>query len=415
MSARPANGFVRNGFARTGLPARPAAGGRGRRRGDRRGIALIVVIGTIMFLTALVTDISFGSRIRFLTAVHERDEAKAYWLSVTGVNLYRLVLLANKQMGDNPLLQELGLGDSLWQTLPFINTGLLRMFISSDGNLDEDEVSEFEQTGEVSDEVREESAEATTRFGSRAFLDFDGDFMAAVTGEECGINVNRLASRDADTRPEDTTTGKQLLGLMSGEENDAWLRERNLERLDLIGNLADWVDADTNVASGKGGYEDDFYNSQPQPYLAKNARFDTRTELRLVEGWQDDVYDRWAAQLTIYGNGKINITCADDVVMAGLLQAHLTPRPTDSEVGVIIGLVREYMATASFKKGSEFVDYLKNQGYSPSDELAAEVGIKTNVFTITSTGTVGDATVQITAVVDYTSSSGGTVLYWRVD
>jgi hypothetical protein len=28
---------------------------------------------------------------------------------------------------------------------------------------------------------------------------------------------------------------------------------------------------------------------------------------------------------------------------------------------------------------------------------------------------VGDATAKITAVVDYTSSSEGTVLYWRVD
>lgn len=406
-------GARRSEWARVGLPR--STKGRARRRGDRRGIALIVVIGTIMFLTALVTDISFGARVRFLTAAHERDEAKAYWLAVTGVNLYRLVLVANKQMGDNEMLANLGLGDSLWQTLPFINTGLLRMFIASDGDLEEDELSEFEQSGQVSEEVREESVESTTRFGSRNFLDFDGDFMAAVEGEECGININKLASRSPDDRPEDTTTGKQLVGLMSGEENDQWLRDRSLDRLDLIGNLADWVDADTNVSSGKGGYEDDFYNDQPQPYLSKNARFDTLAELRLVEGWQDDVFDRWGEQLTIYGNGKINITCADDVVIAGLLQAHLTPRPTDSEVAAIIALIREYMATASFRSGADFVSHLQNQGFTPDSTLAGEVSIKTNVFTITSTGTVGDANVQVTAVVDYTSSSEGTVLYWRVD
>lgn len=388
---------------------------RARRRGDRRGIALIVVVGTLMFLTALVTDISFGARVRFLTAVHERDEAKSYWLGVTGVNLYRLVLVFNKKMGESETLANLGLGDSLWQTIPFINTGLLRMFISSDGDLEKDEVSEFEQTGEVSEEVREDSVEGGTRFGNRAFLDFDGDFMAAVTGEECGINVNKLASRASTERPEDTTVGKQLVGLMSGEENDQWLRERNLDRLDLIGNLADWVDADSNVASGKGGYEDDFYNSQPAPYLAKNAKFDTRTELRLVEGWSDEVYDRWANQLTIYGSGKINITCADDVVMAGLLQAHLTPRPTDSEVAAILALIRENMAITSFKNGQEFVKFLQQQGFNPSDALANEISVKTQVFTITSTGTVGDASAQITAVVDFTSSSEGTILYWRVD
>lgn len=397
-------------FARATLPV-----GR-RRRGDRKGIALIVVIGTVMVLTALVTDITFGARVRFLAAVHERDEAKAQWLALTGVNLYRLVLVANKQMGNLSILREMGLGDSLWQTIPYINTGLLRMFVAADGgDVEEDELAAFEQSGEVSEEVREESAEETTRFGSRAFLDFDGDFMAEVRGEECGINVNALSTRSSDDRPEDTSTGKQLIGLMSGEENDMWLRDRNLDRIDLVSNLADWVDADNIVASGKGGYEDDFYNGLPSPYLAKNARFDTRAEIRLVEGWQDDVFDRWGESLTIYGNGKVNITCAEDVVIAGLIKANTTRIPTDSELERLLADMRNYMSTASFKDGRDFVSWLENQGLTVDSDLANEVSVKTNVFTITSTGQVGDASARITAVVDYTSSSEGTVLYWRVD
>ncbi len=395
-------------FARAGLPLR-------RRRGDRRGIAIIVVIGTIMFLTVLVTDITFGARVRFLTAVHERDEAKAQWLALTGVNLYRLVLTANRQLGNNSMIQQLGLGDSLWQTIPFINTGLLRMFIASDGDVEEEDLAQFEQSGEVSEEIREESTEETSRFGSRNFLDFDGDFSAEVRGEECGINVNRLSSRSTEDRPEDTATGKQLLGLMTGEEHDQWLRDRNLEKLDLIANLADWVDADNIVASGKGGYEDDFYNSLASPYLAKNAAFDTRAELRLVEGWQDEVYDRWGEQLTIYGSGKVNVACADDVVLAGLIKAHVLPVPTDTEIERILGDLRSYMSMSSFSNGSQFVTYLKDQGLTVDDDMADEIGTKTNVFTITSTGQVGDATARITAVVDYTSSNEGTVLYWRVD
>ncbi len=386
-----------------------------RRRGDRRGIAIIVVIGTIMFLTALVTDISFGARVRFLTAVHERDEAKAQWLALTGVNLYRLVLVADKQLSSNTMFQSMGLGATLWQTIPFINTGLLRMFLASDGDVEEEDVASFEQTGEVSEKIREESVEETTRFGSRNFLDFDGDFQAEVRGEECGINVNALASRSTDERPEDTSTGKQILGLMTGEEPEAWLRDRNLDRNDLIANLADWVDADNIVASGKGGYEDDFYNNLPSPYIAKNARFDTRAELRLVEGWQDDVYDRWAEQLTIYGSGKVNITCADDIVLSGLIKAHVLPVPADTEIERILADMRSWMSMDSFTSGSQFATWLKDQGLQVDDALASAVTTKTKVFTITSTGQVGDATAKITAVVDYTSSSEGTVLYWRVD
>lgn len=383
------------------------------RRAPRRGIALIVVIGTIMFLTALVTDISFGARVRFLNAAHERDEAKAQWLALTGVNVYRLILTANKQIGTS--FSQYGFGDSLWQMLPFINTGLLRMFIASDGDLDEDEVAEFDQSGEVSEKVREESTEGASRFGNRNFLDFEGDFMAEVKGEECGININALATRSNDDRPEDTSTGKQIIGLMSGEENDQWLRDRNLERNDLVANLADWVDADTVVASGKGGYEDDFYNSLPSPYLSKNARFDTLDEIRLVEGWQDDVFERWGDALTIYGGGKVNITCADDLVLAGLLQAHVTPRPNDTELAAMITLIRTSMAEQSISSAAQFVSLLQNNGLTVDSELQGEISVKTNVFTITSTGQVGDASAKITAVVDYTSGSEGTILYWRVD
>jgi general secretion pathway protein K len=387
-----------------------------RRRGDRRGIALIMVVCTVMFLTALVTDITFGARVRFLTAVHERDEAKSYWLAMTGVNLYRLILTANKQMGTVSIIQQMGLGDSLWQMIPFINTGLLRMLMVSDGNVDEGEVQDFAQTGQVSDEVRDESREDKgTRFGNRNFLDFDGDFMAEVRGEECRININALSTRSSDDRPEDTTTGKQLLGLMSGEENDQWLRERNIEKLDLIDNLADWVDADNMVSSGKGGYEDDFYNGLPSPYLAKNARLDTHDELRLVEGWQDDVFERWGDQLTIYGGGKVNITCAEDTVIGGLLKAHILPVPSDDEISHLLTQMHDYLTTASFSNGRDFASWVTNQGYSADSDLGNEVSTTTKVFTISSTGQVGDATVKITAVVDYTSSSEGTVLYWRVD
>ena len=395
-------------FVRRSLP--PA-----RRRGDRRGIALIVVVATVMFLTALVTDISFGARVRFLAAAHERDEAKSYWLAQTGVAIYRLVLMGDRQMQGNQMVSQMLGGVTLWQSIPFINTGLLRMFAAGGGDVEEDDVEAYAQTGQVSEEVEAESREDTTHFGNRNFLDFDGDFSAEIKGEECGINVNAMASRSSTTRPSDTATGKQILGLMTGEENDQWLRDRNLDKYDLVDNLGDWIDADTLVASGKGGYEDDFYNSLPSPYVAKNARFDTIQEIRLVEGWQDEVFDRWGSSLTIYGSGKVNISCADDTVLAGLIKAHVTPIPTDTEIQRILGELHNYTSMATFSSGSEFVTWLTDQGVTPDSDLASEVTTKTKVFTITSVGTVGDASAKITAVIDYTSSNQGTMVYWRVD
>ncbi len=408
-----------------GRLARTRALGRApaTRRRDRRGVALLMVVTTIMFLAVLVTDISYGARVRLLAATHERDEAKAYWLANTGVNVYRLILTANRQLKDSSFASQLAAfginaGDALWQMVPFINTGLLRMIAGSGGSgPDEDELAEAAQTGEVSEEIVEKSREGGgSRFGNRNFLDFDGDFSAEVRGEDCRINLNAFATRGPETVVQDTPTGQQLYGLLSGEENEQFLRERNLERWDLINAVADWVDADNTVGSGRGGYEDDATNTLASPYLSKSAKFDTPQELRLVPGWGDDVYDRFAEQLTIYGSGKVNVNCADDDVIKGLIKAYATRAMTDDELDRVVSDLRAYMSLATFSNGRAFADWVKaNANVEPKADMAAAISTSTSVFTVKSTGQVGDATATITAVVDYTSSNEGSVLYWRVD
>lgn len=384
----------------------------------------MVVIAALTVLIVLMTDISFGSRVRFLTAEHERQEVQAHYLARSGINIYRLVLTANKLL--NKQMKGLGSAfaaylpaglppnDILWSMVPFVNTGLLRMLLVSDGSIDEEEAAEFEQTGRVSDAVAEESMEEGGGiFSGRSFLDFEGDFSVESRGEDCRINVNSFSTLASGVAVQDTAVGQMLYGVLSGDENDQFLRERNLDKWELIGNLADWVDADSLSASGRGGYEDDLYNRLDSPYLAKNARFDTPEEIRLVAGWQDDVFDRFGGALTIFGSGKVNINCADDLVIIGLLNSYVTTGNADLSQQILTQM-REYMGMSAFKDGNDLVEWLKGAGYAPSDQLAAQISTSTTYFTLTSKGQSGDATVKITAVFEYKNDIGK-VLYWRVD
>ena len=159
---------------------------------SRAGVALLMAITSIMFLTVIVTEITFGATVRAQLSVHERDEAKAEGIALTGVQIYRLILLASKQMGADANLQSLSasmginLGDALWQMIPFINTGLLRMVFVADGQVDEDDIEEFQEEG-LDEETIEESRESSAL--KRNFLDFDGDFFAEVTDEDSRIFV----------------------------------------------------------------------------------------------------------------------------------------------------------------------------------------------------------------------------------
>jgi type II secretory pathway component PulK len=307
----------------------------------------------------------------------------------------------------------ISLSDPLITFLPFINTGLMRMMVAG-GDLDEEEVQDYAQTGEVSEEVAAASREGGSRFSKKNFLDFDGDFSVKATGEDCKINISGLSTH-AEALIDDPIY-KMLDSLMSGEDNDQWLRDRGLQPIELIGNLADWVDSDSDVASGNGSYEDNFYNRQASPYLAKNAPFDSPEEIRLVEGWQDEVYERWGDKLTIYGSKKINITCTDDEIVKMMLRAW-GGVTTDADAERVLQAIQEYK-NEGFAIGScgDFKRVVSERaGITMADDFLNNCTNKNTVYTVTSTGSVGDVLVTITAVVDQADSDAGRIKYWRVD
>ncbi|MDP6935408.1 MAG: hypothetical protein QGG40_20980, partial [Myxococcota bacterium] len=67
-------------------------------------MALLVVITTLMVLTVIVTELAHGSTVRLQVGAHQRDRTQAYWISRTGINVYRLILTANRQMAGNSYL-----------------------------------------------------------------------------------------------------------------------------------------------------------------------------------------------------------------------------------------------------------------------------------------------------------------------
>jgi len=396
--------------------------GAHRGRSSKGGLALLMVITTLMFMTVLVTDLNYGARVRLLMAAHQQEEAQSYWLARTGVNVYKLILVANKELEKNSAFASatamfgINLGDALWQMVPAINTGLMRMLFGSGGDVDEEDIEQFQAEG-VSEEARAASREGSGRFNDRNFLDFDGDFAAEIVDEDSKVSIAGLsASPPAGGTFRELPAAQMLYGLMSGEENDQWFYDRGLDRWDLIGNLRDWIDTDTTIASGLGGYEDNLYNRLEPPYLTKNAAFDSMEEVRLVEGWQDEVYERFRDQITIYGQGKVNINTASDEVIRGLIRTFV---PSLAHGGVALDAVmtdlEEYKLLSTFQRPRDFVSWLGQQVSEVSPGLEDAITTSSQVFRITSYGQVGDTTTTVTCVLDFNTSAQGQMVYWRVD
>ena len=389
--------------------------------GRRSGVALLMVVATLMVMTVLVTEIAYGSRVRMLTAAHTQHRMQAYWLARSGVNLYTLILMANTELAKNSALsgmaEQMGIpiGDALWQMIPVLNTGLLRMLMG--GDVDEEDLEAFEATGQVDEETREESREGGL-FSDRNFLDFDGDFAAEVSDHESRVNVNAFVS-DTKQNAQESEVAQQLYFLMSGEENDQWFNERNLDRWEIIGNLKDWVDQDAFRSGGLGGYEDNLYNTLEPPYLTKNAPFETAEEIHLVAGWEGEVYDRFGDYITVYGdkNGKVNIQTAPPEVLNSLVRACANPPPMDAQLGQCQSTIDDNTFGFPPSGWKDFASrYEQFCGIQLDQQcIKKKVTESSNTFTITSTGLVGTSAVVITTVVDFNRKSTGETLYWRVD
>jgi type II secretory pathway component PulK len=410
-------------------------------RSSRSGIALLMVMASMTLMIVLVTEMTFQATVRMQLGAHQRDEVKAEALAMTGYNLYRLVLTGSKSLGDSlakfidpSMLAMLGIsGDSLWQMVPYINTGMMRMLLVSGGSPDEGD-SPTTLTDEQVAESREDG-------GDDNFLDFDGDFYAEVSDEDRKINVSRFTATTAGDMANDATVN-QLVGLMSGviecpvalgafggpppggtaptrDDVDQFFLDKNLDRMDLIGNLIDWGDAD-NLRIYRGGLEDNLYNViEPEPYLPKNAPLDTFEEIRLIDGWNDDdVWERFGKQLTVYGSGKVNVTTAECGVMHALLASGLEPMPTSAEITRIQDAIQQQAMITPISSVSQLQDLIKGLGYTTKSTFSAMSSSESLVFRVTSTGQVGDAAVTVEAVIDYSGSGTqgliGQVLYFRV-
>ncbi len=90
----------------------------------------------------------------------------------------------------------------------------------------------------------------------------------------------------------------------------------------IVDSALDWMDKDT--LHRMNGAEDDYYQSLPNPYKAKNGPFDTVEELLLVKGMTPDIlfgtkeHKGLIYFVTVYGDAsKINVNfAAKEVIMA---------------------------------------------------------------------------------------------------
>ena len=76
---------------------------------------------------------------------------------------------------------------------------------------------------------------------------------------------------------------------------------------------------------------------------------------------------------------------------------------------------RLFLALDGLSSEDQFIQTLTQAGATPSPSMKGAITTKTWLYRIKSTGEVGNARVTVEAVIDFSSSAEGKLLYWRLE
>ncbi len=216
----------------------------------------------------------------------------------------------------------------------------------------------------------------------------DGFVMVLIEDENAKINLNELVKG----------------GKVNDQIHDILIRMFDAADVDIgiLDAVIDWIDPDDDPSPD--GAEDYYYGSLDPPYECKNAPLDTLSELLMIKGITDEVYEEISKYLTIYSKeGKININTASKEVLMFLDEGIDEPMAE----GII-----EYRMEKPFENKDELKPVINN------DELYGRIekiiDVASNAFNVTSVGRVERVEKTIRAVIDRQGEQIS-CRYWRTE
>ncbi len=256
----------------------------------QKGMALIMVLSTIVFIILLIQETVFETQIEYRSATAELNSLRAYYAAKAGmeVNILRVKNYIKLTTNYSQQIQQFRAYIDLIYQFPF------QWPPPIPENLNSINQSEFSK-------IKEDS-----------FM--QAEFITSIEPESSRIDINDLASPIPSLRKWTFQTLYRLIFYL--RLNDQKLADEITEQniIEVLHNIADWVDPDNQQAMQSTFSEKSLYSQETLP---PNRSFISLQELHQVAGMSDILYKAIAPFITVYGEKGLNINTAS----AELIQA----------------------------------------------------------------------------------------------
>ncbi len=204
---------------------------------NNRGVALMMVLWVMVFLTVIVTEFAFSMRTELKIMRNFKEEVQSYYLARAGIALALAEILSPEIQGD----------------------------YAADDKL------VFKLKGEATGYLAEGEA-APTLSPQRDNIPLGaGTVSYRIMDEDGKINLNSLRAGTEAQRQILYNLLSKAAGLQVGTARDI-----------IVDSILDWMDKDD--LHRMNGAEDDYYQGLDPGYDCKDGPFDTVDELLLVQG-----------------------------------------------------------------------------------------------------------------------------------
>ncbi len=308
---------------------------------NEEGSALQLALVTTVLLMFLATEIASESLTQYLIARKEMNRVRAYQAAEAcmEINLLRLKLyqFAANSLGEQAPTEML---DLIWQ-IPFSWPPTVP---DSTNNIKKGEIQKL-----VGESLMKQQ------------------WIGTIQPEGNKIDINDLGSVSEKIREK---TKQSLLQIFTSKiENDEEFNDRwgNFNFEELVNNITDWVDSDSN--SLNGGDERGYYRDLPDnEYLPPNQSFKTFDELLMVHGMEDEIFALLKERVTIFGVKGININYAEKDVLLGL-----SPEFTEDVVDELLERRSNPELGGPFKNLEAFQSFLDDMGIDGEEFLNGSI------------------------------------------
>lgn len=444
---------------------------------NKKGIALLLVLSSMSILTAAVVELSYDSQINYKLAINSKERLQAYYLAKSALNFSRLILKYQKQ-ADEALNKAKGKVKSgaldnvepLYRMVPLSSEllrGVLNGEVSGIPGLggDEEEGAEDQppedQAENTQDSENKDEGLFSSTLGAFAekdaekFLDFEGDFLAEISEEQTKLNINVLSTLTTGDKDSQYDVVKKLIfSFFELKELDAFF-ENDDEKQDLVHRIGDWMDRNNVVNEYENlqrGIENSSYTDLG--YKPKDGKMLTLSELRLIPGMTDDIYNKLKHLVTIYGKDeKVNICLGSTVLVQAMIYhythfagcadaVNMDDEKMEELVNAAVGGCPEPDAIGAALNGALGLVDIGEEVSQPSPTAGSPVnknntaksipGAKINncsfqfmdlltkdnqIFNVKGSGTVGDTQVSISTILDISQKDANKwkYYYYRVE